>query len=370
MDPNNKTNPEEAFAPIREKALAKREILENASSPVIHIGMATCGIASGALETKAAFEAALTERNMVARIHSVGCIGHCYAEPVVIIENPGFPAIMYHQVTPGKARMLVKSFLEKGDPLFEYLMGAMVENDMIPQVWDFPRFNLEKRLVMEKCGRVDPEEIQDYVAHGGYSALVKALQSSSEAIIEEIKAAGLRGRGGAGFPTGLKWELAAKAGDVEKTVICNADEGDPGAYMDRTILESNPHQVLEGIIICAHAVGAQKAIVYVRAEYPLAVKMVTRAILQAEELGLLGNQVLESPFNLHVAVFQGSGAFVCGEETALIQSIEGRRGMPTYRPPFPVQKGLWGQPTVINNVKTFATVPSLMAHGADRFREI
>ena len=370
MDLDNSANPEETFAPIRQKALAKRESLENSSSPVIHIGMATCGIASGALETKAAFEEALAERNMAARIHSVGCIGHCYAEPVVIIENPGFPAIMYHQVTPGKARMLVKSFLQKGDPLFEYLMGAMVENDMIPQVWDFPRFNMEKRLVMENCGRVDPEEILDYVAHGGYGALVKALQSSPGAIIGEIKAAGLRGRGGAGFPTGLKWELAANSDGREKTVICNADEGDPGAYMDRTILESNPHQVLEGIIICAHAVGAQKAVVYVRAEYPLAVKMVNRAIGQAEELGLLGHEILGTPFSVKMEVFQGSGAFVCGEETALIQSIEGRRGMPTYRPPFPVQKGLWGQPTVINNVKTFATVPSVILEGAGQFREI
>ena len=183
MDPNSKANIESAFAPIREKACEKRKALDNGAAPVIHIGMATCGIASGALETQSAFEETLAERNIEARIHPVGCIGHCYAEPVVIIENPGFPAIMYHQVTPGKARMLVKSFLEQGDPLFEYLMGAMVENDMIPQVWDFPRFNMEKRLVMEKCGRVDPEEIDDYLAHGGYGALVKALQSSPEKII-------------------------------------------------------------------------------------------------------------------------------------------------------------------------------------------
>ena len=370
MNPGNNPNLEEAFTAMVEEAIERRESLENTSDPVIHIGMATCGIASGALETMLAFEEALTERNMTARIHPVGCIGHCYAEPVVIIENPGFPPILYHQVTPGKARMLVKSFLEKGDPLFEYLMGAMVENDMIPQVWDFPRFNMEKRLVMEKCGRVDPEEIDDYLAHGGYAALAKALQSSPEMVIEEVRASGLRGRGGAGFPTGMKWELAAKAGRVEKTVICNADEGDPGAYMDRTILESNPHQVLEGIIICARAIGAQKAIVYVRAEYPLAVKMVTLAIAQAKEMGLLGNQILGSQFSLDIEVFQGSGAFVCGEETALIQSIEGRRGMPTYRPPFPVQKGLWGQPTVINNVKTFATVPFVVAHGALQFREV
>ena len=365
----NKKDPDQAFSAIYEEAVKRRRVFTEDPAPKIHIGMATCGIASGALETKSAFEEVLAERNIEARIHTVGCIGHCYAEPVVIIENPGFPAILYHQVTPGKARMLVKSFLEKGDPLFEYLMGAMKENDMIPQVWDFPRFSMEKRLVMQKCGRVDPEDIQDYVANGGYSALVKTLQSSPEAIIGEIKEAGLRGRGGAGFPTGIKWELAAKAESTEKTVICNADEGDPGAYMDRTILESNPHQVLEGIAIGAYAVGAQKAIVYVRAEYPLAVKMVTRAINQAEEAGLLGENILGSSLDLSVEVFQGSGAFVCGEETALIQSIQGNRGMPTYRPPFPVQKGLWGQPTMINNVKTFATIPVLVAHGAEQYRE-
>ena len=370
MNPEYKANPEEAFASIVKKAEEYRLTLEDTTEPVIHIGMATCGIASGALETKAAFEEALAEKNMTARIHGVGCIGHCYAEPVVIIENPGFPPILYHQVTPGKARMLVKSYLEKGDPLFEYLMGAMVENEMIPQVWDFPRFSMEERLVMATCGRVDPEDIRDYLSHGGYAALVKALQLDSTEIISEIKTAGLRGRGGAGFPTGLKWELAANAEGTKKTIICNADEGDPGAYMDRTILESNPHQVLEGLAICAYATGAQKAIVYVRAEYPLAVKTVTHAINQALELGLLGENVLGTGFRLEVQVFQGSGAFVCGEETALIQSIEGRRGMPTYRPPFPVQKGLWGEPTVINNVKTLATVSTILNRGADRYREI
>jgi NADH-quinone oxidoreductase subunit F len=369
MDQPNKKNMDQAFSAIHEEAVNRRKVFTEDPAPKIHIGMATCGIASGALETKSSFEEALAERSIEARIHTVGCIGHCYAEPVVIIENPGFPAILYHQVTPGKARMLVKSFLEKGDPLFEYLMGALMENDMIPQVWDFPRFNMEKRLVMEKCGRIDPEDIHDYIASGGYSALVNALQSSPEAIIAEIKEAGLRGRGGAGFPTGLKWELAAKSEGPEKTVICNADEGDPGAYMDRTILESNPHQVLEGISICAHAVGAQKAIVYVRTEYPLAVKMVTRAIDQAKEAGLLGSNILGTSLDLSVEVFQGSGAFVCGEETALIQSIQGNRGMPTYRPPFPVQKGLWGEPTVINNVKTFATIPFLVTVGAGQYRK-
>jgi NADH-quinone oxidoreductase subunit F len=334
--------------------------------------MATCGIASGALETKKAFEETLAERNIEALIHPVGCIGHCYAEPIVIIDHPdsGFPPIFYHEVTAGKAQMLAKLFLEEGDPRFEHVLGATVENDLIPSVMEFSRFNQEKRVVMEKCGYIDPEDIYDYIAEGGYSALVKVLKLTPDKIIREVRKSGLRGRGGAGFPTGKKWELAMHAEDQIKMVICNADEGDPGAYMDRTILESNPHQVLEGMAICAYAVGANKAFVYVRAEYPLAVKIVTKAIQQAKELGLLGKSILGTTFDLEIDVFQGSGAFVCGEETALIRSIEGYRGMPRHRPPYPVEKGLWGHPTVINNVKTLASVPSILENGATWFRGI
>ena len=357
------------YAAIREKAEKYRTECRKEEVPRIHVGMATCGIASGALETKKAFEEALVLSGLEARMHTMGCIGHCYAEPVVILENPGFPPIFYPNVTPGKAKMLVRSFLEKGDPLFEHLLGATEENEMIPQVWDFPRFSQEKRIVMEKCGIVDPESIDDYIALGGYHALAKALQMDREEIIGCVTNAGLRGRGGAGFPTGPKWDLAKRAVGPEKTVICNADEGDPGAYMDRTILESNPHQVLEGIAICAYAVGAREAIVYVRAEYPLAVKMVTRAIRQAKENGLLGKGILGSSFDLEMVLFRGSGAFVCGEETALIRSIEGHRGMPQYRPPFPVEKGLRGKPTVINNVKTLASVPPILEHGPDWYRK-
>jgi NADH-quinone oxidoreductase subunit F len=266
--------------------------------------------------------------------------------------------------------MLVKSFLEEGDPLFEHLLGAMEENDLIPSVNDFHRFNQETRAVMEKCGLIDPEEIDDYIAGGGYSALVKSLQLSPADVIKTIKEAGLRGRGGAGFPTARKWTLAMAAVAEEKIVICNGDEGDPGAYMDRTILESNPHQVLEGLAICAHAIGATKAIMYVRAEYPLAVKRVEKAIGQANGLGLLGEGILGSTFNLDIELFQGSGAFVCGEESALIQSIEGKRGMPHHRPPYPVQRGLWGRPTVVNNVKTLAAVPPILNHGPSWYRGI
>jgi NADH-quinone oxidoreductase subunit F len=370
MTPHNNENLDKVFAHIREEASRRLSLFKEDPVPKIYIGMATCGLASGALETRKAFEEALAEKKIAASIRSVGCIGHCYAEPVVIIESPGFPPILYHQVTPGKARMLVKSFLHDGDPLFEHLLGAMEENDLIPSILDFPRFKQEKRVVMEHCGLIDPEDIYDYIARGGYSALVKALQLPAEKIIREVHDSGLRGRGGAGFSTGRKWGLARNAEATDKIVICNADEGDPGAYMDRTILESTPHQVLEGITIGAYAVGANKAVIYVRAEYPLAVKIITRAIDQSEKLGLLGKKILGTSFDLEISVFQGSGAFVCGEETALIQSIQGDRGMPQHRPPYPVQRGLMGKPTVINNVKTLASVPPILRFGASWFKDI
>ncbi len=334
--------------------------------------MASCGIAAGALETKAAFEDALIEYDIDASIKTVGCIGHCYAEPVVIIDHPdsGFPPIFYPEVTPGKARMLVNQFLVKNDPRFEHILGAMVENEMIPSVWEFARFNQEKRIVTEKCGIVDPESIDDYIAMDGYGALASALAMAPETIIDEITRAGLRGRGGAGFPTGKKWALARSADDKEKIVICNADEGDPGAYMDRTIIESNPHQLIEGMTICALAVGAEKGIVYVRAEYPLAVKIISRALDQARAAGLIGQGILGTDATFEIEIFQGSGAFVCGEETALIRSIEGYRGMPRHRPPFPVHQGLNDHPTVINNVKTLATIPPIIHRGPDWFRDI
>jgi len=372
MKAENKDQIHSLYDALRQQAEKRRNAMAQDPAPKILIGTATCGIASGALDTKLAFEQAVAEQGLDARIRTVGCIGHCYAEPVVIIDHPqsGFPPIFYHEVTAGKARMLVTRFLAGGDPLFEHVYGAMVENEMIPSVMEYARFNQEKRVIMEKCGHIDPEDIYDYIAAGGYASLARALTLEPEAIVEEIKACGLRGRGGAGFPTGRKWELAAGSGQPDKIVVCNADEGDPGAYMDRTILESNPHQVLEGMAICALAVGARRGIVYVRSEYPLAVRIVSGAIEQAKQLGLLGGAILGSGLDFEIEVFQGSGAFVCGEETALIQSIEGFRGMPRFRPPYPVQAGLHGQPTVINNVKTLASVPPIIANGADWYRAI
>jgi NADH-quinone oxidoreductase subunit F len=363
-------NLEANFASLVECAKERVTKGKEADIPRIYLGLATCGIAAGGKDTRAAFEEVLAERGIDARIIPVGCLGHCYAEPLVIIENPGFPSICYHNVTPGKARALVRAFLEEGDPLFEYILGAMEENDLIPNVLDFPRFHLERRVVMEKCGIVNPEDIYEYIAAGGYKGFCVSLGMTPAEIIGQVLQSGLRGRGGAGFPTGLKWQFAANVEDNQKTVVCNADEGDPGAYMDRTILESNPHQLLEGLALCARAVGASKGSVYVRAEYPLAVKMISRALEQAKEAGLLGKGLLGTDFNLEVQVFQGSGAFVCGEETALIQSLEGRRGMPQHRPPYPVNSGLWGHPTVINNVKTLSSVPSIMRKGSKWYSDI
>jgi len=367
---NRSGDTEGNYGLLREEAERRADRFREAVIPKIYIGTATCGIASGALETKKAFQEILKDRNLEAHVGTMGCIGHCYAEPVVIIENPGFPPIFYHQVTPGKAKMLVKSFLEEGDPLFEHVLGAMEENEMIPSVMDFPRFNQEKRIITALSGHINPDDIYEYIAHGGYGALAAVLARPPEEIVTEVQASGLRGRGGAGFSTGKKWELVKNAAGQEKFVICNADEGDPGAYMDRTILESNPHQVLEGMALCAYAVGAHRAIVYVRAEYPLAVKTLHGAIAAAKGLGLLGTGILGSSFDLEISVFQGSGAFVCGEETALIQSIEGKRGMPQHRPPYPSDGGLWGRPTVINNVKSFASIPPILTEGAAWYRGI
>ena len=366
----NQPNPEAPFRALREEANKRRQLFKESALPKITIGMATCGIASGALETKKAFEEALAEQNLSALIHTVGCLGHCYAEPLVVVENPGFPPILYYNVTVGKAGMIVKSFLRDGDPLFEYLLGATEDNELIPQVKDFPRFSHETRVVTEKSGLIDPEEIDDYIAEGGYETLAASLGRKPDELLGEISESGLRGRGGAGFSTGTKWKLARGAEAEHKVVICNADEGDPGAYMDRTILDSNQPQVLEGMALCALSIGSSEGILYVRAEYPLAVRILTKALQQAEDLGLLGKNILGTDFSFHISLFQGSGAFVCGEETALIQSIEGFRGMPQHRPPYPVQRGLKGLPTVINNVKTFASIAPILKHGAGWYRAI
>ncbi|MEO8593939.1 MAG: NADH-quinone oxidoreductase subunit NuoF [Candidatus Solibacter sp.] len=292
-------------------------------------------------------------------VKGVGCMGLCSAGPLVTVETEGR---MYASVTPEQAPELIRSMDTGADPQAGGLQPCSTE---------VPFFARQKRIVLENSGRIDPERIEDYIAHEGYEALVTALtEMAPQEVIDQVKGSGLRGRGGAGYPTGLKWSTVAKTGEHQKYVICNADEGDPGAFMDRAVLESDPHRVLEGMAIAAYAVGAQKGFIYVRAEYPLAVKHLKTAIKQAERMGLLGNSICGTRFSFHVDVRLGAGAFVCGEETALIASIEGKRGMPRPRPPFPAESGLWDCPTLINNVETFANIAPIIRKGAEWFASI
>ncbi|MCL0095211.1 SLBB domain-containing protein [Dehalococcoidia bacterium] len=358
------------FEEIRAAAVSEWESLKHSEKPYIMVGTATCGRAAGALDTLEAIGQTIARLGVDVRLLQVGCMGHCYAEPLVIISKPGYPPICYAYVTSEIAGRLVEDFFVRADPCLEFALGALEENDLIPTVHELPRFQHEFRLLLHNCGYIDPENINHYIANGGYSGLARALRMSPEEIIEEIRRSGLRGRGGAGFPTGRKWELCRRAPASPKYLVCNADEGDPGAFMDRALLESDPQSVIEGMVIAGYAIGTSQGYVYIRAEYPLAVKCVENAIRQAEELGLLGDDILGCGFSLGIEVVQGAGAFVCGEETALMYSIEGRRGMPRVRPPYPIESGLWGKPTVLNNVKTFATIPHIITKGAEWFASI
>jgi NADH-quinone oxidoreductase subunit F len=265
----------------------------------------------------------------------------------------------------------VEGYIVGDDPCLELALGTLEINGRgAPTIPELPRFEHELRLILGHCGYIDPENVHDYIANGGYRALEKALKMRPEDIIEEIKKSELRGRGGAGFPAGPKWELCRKAEGTIKYVICNADEGDPGAFMDRVLLESDPQEIIEGMIIAGYAVGAQKGYVYVRAEYPLAIERVRNALRQGEEIGILGDDILGSGFRFHIGIAEGAGAFVSGEATALVAAMEGRRSEPRVRPPRLTQAGLWGSPTLLNNVKTFSYIPLIIGHGTDGFTSI
>jgi bidirectional [NiFe] hydrogenase diaphorase subunit len=314
---------------------------------------------SGADELKEAIRKEVLESGMQNVIHvkGVGCMGLCSAGPLVLAEPDG---VMYANVTAEDAPEIVRSLDSGSDSLPHCDAGS-------------PFFVRQKKIALENTGVVDPERIEDYIAHDGYRALLTALtEMSPREVIDQVIRSGLRGRGGAGYPAGLKWTTVAKAGEPgdRKYVICNADEGDPGAFMDRAVLESDPHCVLEGMAIAAYAVGAQHGYVYVRAEYPLAVKHLKAAIRQAERLGLLGNDICNTTFSFRVEIRLGAGAFVCGEETALIASVEGRRGSPRPRPPYPAESGLWGCPTLINNVETLANIPRIVRKGGEWFASV
>ncbi|MGZ6219785.1 MAG: NADH-ubiquinone oxidoreductase-F iron-sulfur binding region domain-containing protein [Syntrophales bacterium] len=358
------------FQEIEKQARIRWQEIWNDQVPVILVGTATCGRAAGALEVLQAIRDTVKKQNLNCLIYEVGCMGHCYAEPLVILRKPGFPSICYGRINPVLAENLINNFILSNDPCLEFVLGALEENDLVPSFSDFPRSKYEKRILLKNCGHINPEEIEHYIANGGYQSLAKALQMKSEDIISEVKRSKLRGLGGAGFPTGEKWDICRHSEGELKYLICNGDEGDPGAFMDRAILESDPHSVIEGMVIAGYAIGARRGYIYVRAEYPLAVQRVQNALLQAEKYKFLGENILGSDFSLDIRLFQGSGAFVCGEETALIASIEGKPGIPRYRPPYPALQGLFVKPTLINNVKTLAYIPHIIKNGADWFLQM
>lgn len=333
----------------------------------ILVGMSTCGLSAGARETYNELKKLLSGDSSH-ELTITGCIGMCYREPLIEVQEGGNRTI-YGDVDSARAREVVEKHLGTGTVLEEY---AVYTEDSSGQIGgsEAPFLAQQDRIVLRNCGNINPESIDEYVAGGGYEATRKALTvMTPEQIIEEMKASGLRGRGGAGFPTGLKWSFAAGNDADQKYVVCNADEGDPGAFMDRSVLEGDPHAVLEGMLVCGKAINATFGYIYCRAEYPLAIKRLEIAIAAAREKGYLGKNILGSGFDFNIKIKQGAGAFVCGEETALFASIEGERGMPRIRPPFPAEQGVWGKPTNNNNVETFANVPWIIVNGASEFRK-
>ncbi|MDD2484728.1 MAG: NADH-quinone oxidoreductase subunit NuoF [Eubacteriales bacterium] len=330
------------------------------------VGAASCGIAAGAKTVLATLQKEADAKGLKnINIVPAGCIGMCVYEPIVEVFAPGQDKVTYINVDAEKAAKIVAEHLAKGNQVPEY----MIKDGAVRNLNEIQFYQKQKRVVLKNCGYINPEDINDYIALDGYQALAKVLTTmTSEETVELMKASGLRGRGGAGFPTGMKWSFAAKNVADQKYIICNADEGDPGAFMDRSVLEGDPHAVLEAMAIGGYAIGATKGFLYVRAEYPVAVHRLKIAIKQAKELGLMGKNILGSGFDFDVDIRLGAGAFVCGEETALIASIEGKRGMSRNKPPFPANKGLWGKPTVINNVETLANIPQIYLHGAEWFK--
>ena len=380
-------------------AVRRRQAIEQWQEKVsadlyVTVGMGTCGLAAGAAESLAAVEEEIARRNLKAVINRVSCVGMCSYEPQVELKAAGRPHINYGQATSANVPEIFAAYFD-GAPLKNAVEVGWVAatetrhngGSLRSLVFNSPAaegapgadqgdqrigFHAKQlRIVLSNCGLIDPESIDDYLAQDGYSGLVKALTTMTpEQVIAEMKQSGLRGRGGGGFTTGLKWELARRTQRWPKYVICNADEGDPGAFMDRSTLEGDPHSVIEGMIIAAYAIGARYGYIYCRAEYPLAIRRLQIALAQARELNLLGERILGTDFSFDLAVKEGAGAFVCGEETALMASIQGERGQPWPRPPYPAVAGLWGQPTNVNNVKSYAYTPRILRMGADWFRSL
>lgn len=362
------------LAKVKEAAKAKTALRHYDRKPtenkfqILICGGTGCS-SSGSKAVCDAFEKSIASHGLKDRVELVitGCHGFCELGPLVIVYPGG---TFYVRVTPQDCDEIIKTSVMENGVVERLLFHGRSGKTPRKTYREMSFYNLQHRLVLRNCGRIDPEDITEYISGGGYEGIVKAMQMGPEAALEEVKKSGLRGRGGAGFPTGVKWGLMRAASGSPKYVVCNADEGDPGAFMDRSVLEGDPHAVLEGMLIGAWCTGASHGYVYARAEYPLAIARLKVAITQAEQMGLLGDNILGTNFSFHLKIKEGAGAFVCGEETALLHSIEGKRGMPRPRPPFPANEGVWGKPTVLNNVETFANVARIIVDGADAYTSL
>lgn len=331
----------------------------------IIVGLGSCGIAAGGLKVLDAIKENIKESSCAIELAETGCMGMCYKEVLVEIKDDNGQSYIYGEVTPEKVKKIFESHINAGQPVTEWVVKSDVQSTNEDSF-----FSKQERIVLRRCGQMNPESLDEAVALGAYKAIEKALKTMTpEQVIEEVLNSGLRGRGGAGFPTGMKWKFARASQNEKKYIICNADEGDPGAFMDRSVLEGDPHAVIEGMMIAGYAIGSDEAYIYARAEYPIAIKRLKIAIGDAEKRGFLGKNIFGTGFNFKIKIKEGAGAFVCGEETALIASIEGKRGMPRMRPPFPAVSGLWEKPTNINNVETLANIPYIILNGAGEYNK-
>jgi (2Fe-2S) ferredoxin len=365
---------------IKEQIFQDLSLRKEGIRTKINLHMGTCGIAAGANKLQAFINREIEEKGLkdVKIIHS-GCAGLCSREPMVTIESMGLQPVKYCDLNEEKIREIFSRHVLGGEIVDAYALAFEMEGDApitsspgkIPKLQDIPFFKHQTLWALRNKGLIDAEEIDQAISRSAYFGLARVLTSMTpETVIEEVKVSGLRGRGGAGFPTGAKWEEGRRYPSFPKYVICNGDEGDPGAFMDRSLLESDPHAVLEGMIICGYAIDSHQGYVYVRAEYPMAIQRLNIAIDQARNYGLLGENILGSGFAFDIGIYPGAGAFVCGESTALMYSLEGKRGMPRIKPPRSTEAGLWGQPTVLNNVETFANIPAILRNGGKWFASI
>jgi NADH:ubiquinone oxidoreductase subunit F (NADH-binding)/Pyruvate/2-oxoacid:ferredoxin oxidoreductase delta subunit len=354
---------------LKKLQLIRKEVIEK---PVIYIGTGTCGLGAGAAETMKVVKDFLEAKKIDAEIVQTGCIGLCSSEPIMDIHIPGMNRISFEKVSEDKAEAILSEVFQLNLPK-ENILGQFTNElsrkwENVRDIQEHPFFKPQKRIVLKNCGIINPVSIEEYISSGGYKSYLNTIKTRKpEDVCNDVELSGLRGRGGGGFPTGKKWKFALATPSDQKYLICNADEGDPGAFMDRAVIEGDPHRLIEGMAIAAYAIGATKSYVYIRAEYPLAIERLNIALAQAKEYGLLGHNIFNTGIDFEIKVKMGAGAFVCGEETALIHSIEGKRGMPRPRPPFPAVSGLFGKPTVINNVETLANLRYIMQNGYQTF---